>query len=392
MPTEDPRLDLTIDVDGALVLAGEIDSYTAPEPRRAPGGRSARRGPRPRRRDVHRLVGPARARRGPPGRASAAARASCCGHRAPPCSGCSRSAASPATSTSPADPPTARVGQRFLVRRRRCPSHRHARSRAWRRAGCAARRASSARRSASVGGPSAQQPPRAEPSASTSLSLGRQQHDAADEVEPAEQGDDDGERAVGVAGAGDVAAHDEAAELLQHDEQRSPPTTTPGSSSRTGRRCAGSTVNIISSSAASTTSGGEQPERAGERADVEQRRQVGQQRRRARPRANRTRKATPATLLDDEVAASCIGHVGDRRRAPCCSGGDGAEPGPEGGERCRATSTKPLPGSESVLGELGADHRDLAERPVDEVVAQLVVVLAARCRGPSRTPGAAGTR
>lgn len=31
MSTEAPRLDLQVDVDGALVLAGEIDSYTAPE-------------------------------------------------------------------------------------------------------------------------------------------------------------------------------------------------------------------------------------------------------------------------------------------------------------------------------------------------------------------------
>jgi anti-sigma B factor antagonist len=31
MPTEDPRLDFSQDVDGALVLTGEIDSYTAPE-------------------------------------------------------------------------------------------------------------------------------------------------------------------------------------------------------------------------------------------------------------------------------------------------------------------------------------------------------------------------
>jgi anti-sigma B factor antagonist len=31
MPTEDVRLDLSLDVDGALLLQGEIDSYTAPE-------------------------------------------------------------------------------------------------------------------------------------------------------------------------------------------------------------------------------------------------------------------------------------------------------------------------------------------------------------------------
>ena len=31
MSTEDPRLDVAIDIDGALVLEGEIDSYTAPE-------------------------------------------------------------------------------------------------------------------------------------------------------------------------------------------------------------------------------------------------------------------------------------------------------------------------------------------------------------------------
>jgi anti-sigma B factor antagonist len=31
MSTEAPRLDQQVDVDGALVLAGEIDSYTAPE-------------------------------------------------------------------------------------------------------------------------------------------------------------------------------------------------------------------------------------------------------------------------------------------------------------------------------------------------------------------------
>jgi anti-sigma B factor antagonist len=31
MPTEDGRLELSLDVDGALVLVGEIDSYTAPQ-------------------------------------------------------------------------------------------------------------------------------------------------------------------------------------------------------------------------------------------------------------------------------------------------------------------------------------------------------------------------
>ena len=31
MPIEDPRLDLSMDADGALVLHGEIDSYTAPD-------------------------------------------------------------------------------------------------------------------------------------------------------------------------------------------------------------------------------------------------------------------------------------------------------------------------------------------------------------------------
>jgi len=31
MPTEDARLDISIDTDGALVLQGEIDSYTAPD-------------------------------------------------------------------------------------------------------------------------------------------------------------------------------------------------------------------------------------------------------------------------------------------------------------------------------------------------------------------------
>jgi anti-sigma B factor antagonist len=31
MPAEETRLDLSKDVDGVLVLAGEIDSYTAPE-------------------------------------------------------------------------------------------------------------------------------------------------------------------------------------------------------------------------------------------------------------------------------------------------------------------------------------------------------------------------
>ena len=31
MSTEDPRLDVAVDIDGALVLEGEIDSYTAPE-------------------------------------------------------------------------------------------------------------------------------------------------------------------------------------------------------------------------------------------------------------------------------------------------------------------------------------------------------------------------
>lgn len=31
MATEEARLELSVDVDGALVLGGEIDSYTAPE-------------------------------------------------------------------------------------------------------------------------------------------------------------------------------------------------------------------------------------------------------------------------------------------------------------------------------------------------------------------------
>src|SRR3954469_25190995 len=31
MPTEEPRLDIAPDIDGALLLAGEIDSYTAPD-------------------------------------------------------------------------------------------------------------------------------------------------------------------------------------------------------------------------------------------------------------------------------------------------------------------------------------------------------------------------
>jgi anti-sigma B factor antagonist len=31
MPTDEPRLDFSQDVDGALVLVGEIDSYTAPD-------------------------------------------------------------------------------------------------------------------------------------------------------------------------------------------------------------------------------------------------------------------------------------------------------------------------------------------------------------------------
>lgn len=31
MPTEERRLDLSLDIDGALVLVGEIDSYTAPQ-------------------------------------------------------------------------------------------------------------------------------------------------------------------------------------------------------------------------------------------------------------------------------------------------------------------------------------------------------------------------
>jgi anti-sigma B factor antagonist len=31
MPTEDTRLELNVDVDGVLVLSGEIDSYTATE-------------------------------------------------------------------------------------------------------------------------------------------------------------------------------------------------------------------------------------------------------------------------------------------------------------------------------------------------------------------------
>ena len=30
MSTEEAQLDLSLDVDGALVLVGEIDSYTAP--------------------------------------------------------------------------------------------------------------------------------------------------------------------------------------------------------------------------------------------------------------------------------------------------------------------------------------------------------------------------
>ena len=39
MSTEDARLDLSLDVDGALVLSGEIDSYTAPRPGHPPGRR-----------------------------------------------------------------------------------------------------------------------------------------------------------------------------------------------------------------------------------------------------------------------------------------------------------------------------------------------------------------
>jgi anti-sigma B factor antagonist len=31
MPTEEPRLDFADDLDGAVLLSGEIDSYTAPE-------------------------------------------------------------------------------------------------------------------------------------------------------------------------------------------------------------------------------------------------------------------------------------------------------------------------------------------------------------------------
>ena len=31
MTAEDPRLDVAVDIDGALVLEGEIDSYTSPE-------------------------------------------------------------------------------------------------------------------------------------------------------------------------------------------------------------------------------------------------------------------------------------------------------------------------------------------------------------------------
>jgi anti-sigma B factor antagonist len=31
MSTDDSRLEATVDIDGALVLAGEIDTYTAPE-------------------------------------------------------------------------------------------------------------------------------------------------------------------------------------------------------------------------------------------------------------------------------------------------------------------------------------------------------------------------
>ena len=31
MPNEEPRLDVVTDVDGALILTGEIDSYTAPD-------------------------------------------------------------------------------------------------------------------------------------------------------------------------------------------------------------------------------------------------------------------------------------------------------------------------------------------------------------------------
>ena len=49
-------LDLSIDVDGALVLAGEIDSYTAPDLAERLADDPPVEVARPGRRDVHRLV------------------------------------------------------------------------------------------------------------------------------------------------------------------------------------------------------------------------------------------------------------------------------------------------------------------------------------------------
>ena len=155
MSTEDARLDLTLDVDGALVLSGEIDSYTAPDLADRLAGDppvevvdlsavtfidSS---------GLRTLVEAHRSRQ------RRRLRGSCCGHRARPCSGCWRSAASPVTSTSRAD-----VGRRRLVVGRHLPVDGHGVAER-RRAGSAARRAASARRSASVGGAVVQQPARA---------------------------------------------------------------------------------------------------------------------------------------------------------------------------------------------------------------------------------------
>ncbi len=50
------------------------------------------------------------------------------------------------------------------------------------------------------------------------VELGAEQHDAGDEEEPAEQRDHDGERAVRVAGPGDVPGHDPRSQRLQGDD------------------------------------------------------------------------------------------------------------------------------------------------------------------------------
>ena len=51
------------------------------------------------------------------------------------------------------------------------------------------------------------------------VQLGTEKHDSGNEEEPAEQRNDDGERSVGIAGAGDVAVNDQRSEELQ-DEDR----------------------------------------------------------------------------------------------------------------------------------------------------------------------------